>query len=171
MFQTTDAAKNIRLEIKLQETSDKFYNEIHYSDSINSATQQSSSTHKENVDAAVVTVFDEYIEDSFIDDSDMFQDTIPFGMETEHEGFYINKGPLKLKRSARENTEKDETETNPVEKLISFKNKRVVNRKMSDKLRNNKQHRLKENRRKVKKSLFRQDHVYAKLILTDVEHK
>lgn len=171
MFQTTDAAKNIRLEIKLQETTDKFYNEINYSDSINPATQPSSSTRKENVDAAVVTVFDEYIEDSFIYDSDMFQDTIPFGMETEHEGFYINKGPLKLKRIARENTERDETETNSVEKLISFKNERVVNQKMSDKLRNNKQHRLKGNRRKVQKSVFRQDHVYAKLILTDVEHK
>lgn len=171
LLQTTDVAKNIRLEIKLQETNDKFYNEIHYIDSVNPITQQSSSALKENVGAATVGVFDEYIEDTFIDDSDMFQDTIPFGMDTEHEGFYINKGPLMLKRSVRENTEGDETETNSVEKLILLKNERFVKRKISDKLRNNKQNRLKVNRRKVKKSVFRQDHVYAKLILNDVEHK
>lgn len=171
LLQTTDAVKNIRLEIKLQETNEKFYNEIHYFDSINPTTQQSSSALKENLVGATIRDFDEYIEDTFIDDSDLFQDTIPFGMETEHEGFYINKGPLKLKRCVRDNTEGNETETNSVEKLISFKNERVVYRKMPDKLRNNKRNRLKENRRKLKKSMIRQDHVYAKLILNNVEHK
>lgn len=171
MLQTTDPAKNIRVEIKLQETNDKFYNEIHYSDSLNPVSQHSSSEHKENVGAATVRLFDEYIQDSFIDDSDIFQDTLPFGMETEYEGFYINRGPLKLKRCVRENTEVDENGTSSVEKLILCKNERVVNRKMPDKLRDNKKNGLKENRRKVKQCMIRQDHVYAKLILPNVVHK
>lgn len=171
MLQTTDAAKNIRVEIKLQETSDKFYNEIHYSDSINPVSQHSSSEHKENVRTATARLLDEYTQDTFIDDSDIFQDTLPFGMETEYEGFYINKGPLKLKQCVRENTEGGENGTSSVEKLILCRNERVVNRKMPDKLRNNKKNGLKENRRNVKQCTIRQDHVYAKLILTNVIHK
>lgn len=93
----------------------------------------------------------------------MFQDTLPFGMETEHEGFYINKGPLKLKRCVRATTEADENETISVEKLILCKKERVVNRKMSDKLINDKRNCPKENGRKVKQCMIRQDHVYAKL--------
>lgn len=93
----------------------------------------------------------------------MFQDTLPFGMETEHEGFYINKGPLKLKRCARETTEADENETISVEKLILCKKERVVNREMSDKLINDKRNCPKETGRKVKQCMIRQDHVYAKL--------
>lgn len=94
MLPTTGASRNVRLDIKLWKSNDIFYNEIYYFD-----FEKSNSNRNETSNSATIRFYDEYVDDTFIDDSELFADTIPFGMDTEHKGFYINKGPLILKQA------------------------------------------------------------------------
>ena len=157
MTQTTDAPKNFRLEVKLRDSNDTFYNEIYYLDSMKPI-----SSHKETLGSHTTKFFDEYIQDSFIDDSDIFQDTLPFGMDSEHKGFYINKGPLVLKQDVSENMEMDESQEISPEKV--FVRNKEQSTKLSDKLEKNKTNQLKVKRQKIRQCMNRPDHVYAKRI-------
>ncbi|GBL93319.1 hypothetical protein AVEN_219459-1 [Araneus ventricosus] len=93
--------KAVRLDIQLNEPGDSSYNSVSYAKLLNLQLGKDI----ESSDLLGLTTedtfdrFKDYEEESYIDNTEVYRDTLPAGKEPELGGFYINTGKLKLKSS------------------------------------------------------------------------
>lgn len=99
-----------------------------------------------------VNFIDEYEVDSYIDNTEAFEDTFPFDKEPEYGGFYVNEGLLVMKDRT---TEKKEISVGTKDALL------VVEQNINQNFKSD-QRFSKERRKKRKDDKIFCDHIYAK---------
>ncbi|CAL1285588.1 unnamed protein product, partial [Larinioides sclopetarius] len=100
-YSAIEYPKTVRLDIQLIEPDDSSYNSVSYAKLLNLQLGKNIS----NSDLLGLTTedtydrFKDYEEESYIDNSEVYRDTLPAGKEPMLGGFYINTGKLELKSS------------------------------------------------------------------------
>ncbi|XP_015915513.1 uncharacterized protein [Parasteatoda tepidariorum] len=126
----------IRLNVELKSPkTDNYYNVVNYKNIIENIVG------KENIEmygleksnsSNSFKQSDDYLEDTYIDNSEVLRDTYPHGVKPEIDGFFINKGKLKLKCDSEKSVDNKK-----VEKLL-------IKRENVNKLKKSKQSRKRE---------------------------
>ncbi|GFT96808.1 uncharacterized protein NPIL_168851 [Nephila pilipes] len=93
----TETSNSMRFEINLFESNDDFFNTVNYRKLVDEKQGNDVSKISELQIDNSVDFFNDYEEESFIDDSEFFPDSYPAGKQPESGGFFINTGKLKLK--------------------------------------------------------------------------
>ncbi|XP_015905946.1 uncharacterized protein [Parasteatoda tepidariorum] len=97
-----DHLENIRLDIPLSSSDSNLYSSVNYRKLVALKQGYTNEEFLEMEDAH--DRFKDYVEESYIDNSEVFRDTYPPNRGPENMGFYINYGKLKLKPTSSERT-------------------------------------------------------------------